>query len=77
MLVSPAGRDDPGDFFAINLLPVYMNNEEDDWLLNAQTSLPDGTPPLLSSFVNAVQIHQAAIVLEYQRAISNGIPCFF
>jgi hypothetical protein len=67
IFVSPSRRDDAGDFFAIDFLPVNVNDEQYDRGSQAQSSRPNRVRSLLSGFVDSVWTHQAAFVFEGQR----------
>jgi hypothetical protein len=67
ILVSPTGRDDSCDFFAIDFLPVNVNDEYDDRRGGVQSRSPDGPPPLFPRFVNAIQSHKAILIFENER----------
>src|SRR5450432_2980775 len=66
IFVSPSRRDDAGDFFAIDFLPVNMNNEQHDCGIRAQSSRPNRVPSLFSGFVHTVWTDKAAFVFKGQ-----------
>ena len=55
MLFSPAGRDDADDFFAIDVLPIGVDNQQDGRSLRLEANFPKGVPPLFSRFVDAIR----------------------
>src|ERR1017187_9982396 len=67
ILVSPSRRDNAGDFFAIDFLPVNMGDEQYDCRLRAQPGLPNRVPSLPSGFLHTVWTHKAAFVFKDQR----------
>jgi hypothetical protein len=63
-LFSPTGRYDADDFFAMIVLSVCVNNQQQDVDLWLNTRHADCVPASLSCFVYAVQTDKAALVLE-------------
>jgi len=67
MFFSPAGRDDADDFFAMTVLSISVDDQEDSGNLRFNLSCANRMPPLFSRFVHAVQAYEAAFVFEDQR----------
>jgi len=65
MLTSFTRRDDTDDFFAMIVLSIYMNNEQQQ-LVRLGTYSADSVPPLFSGFVRAVLNDETTLILEGQ-----------
>ena len=72
MLFSPAGRDDADDFFAIGLLPIGVDNQQDSCSPGREANSPEGVPALFSRFVDAVGADEAVVVFEDERRQLEG-----
>jgi hypothetical protein len=68
MLFSRAGRDDADDFFATNVLPLHVNNQQHSASAGLYQCRANRMPSLLHGLVvDALRVDQAALVLKDQR----------
>ncbi len=72
MLFSPAGRDDADDFFAIDVLPISVDNQQNGRSLRLEANFPEGMPPLFSRFVDAMRADETVFVFEDERRQLEG-----